>query len=182
MAGLATVQSPGAACYDSRTRQSEWCRNQHRSHDKRETPGDGRIGQLARSGRISLGYYKDEAKTAATFPTDPNGVRWSVPGDLASIETDGVITVHGRGSASINSCGEKIFPEEVEAAIKACPSVFDGIVVGVPDQRFGERVAAVVRMREASPLSLSSRWSTTAGTRSPGTRCRGRFFWSTRFR
>ncbi|HVC68536.1 MAG TPA: AMP-binding protein, partial [Acidimicrobiales bacterium] len=77
------------------------------------TPGDGRIGRLARSGRIPLGYYKDEAKTAATFPTDADGVRWSVPGDLASIGPDGVITVHGRGSASINSGGEKIFPEEV---------------------------------------------------------------------
>jgi fatty-acyl-CoA synthase len=93
----------------------------------------------------------DEIRTAATFPTDPDGVRWSVPGDLASIGPDGVITVHGRGSASINSGGEKIFPEEVEAAIKACPGVFDAIVVGLPDQRFGERVAAVVRTRDGAP-------------------------------
>ena len=119
------------------------------------SPGDGRIGRLARSGRIPLGYYKDEAKTAATFPTDPDGVRWSVPGDLASIEPDGVITIHGRGSASINSGGEKIFPEEVEAAVKACPGVYGAIVVGLPDERFGERVAAVVRMRDgAAPLTL----------------------------
>ena len=115
------------------------------------SPGDGRIGRLARSGRIPLGYYRDEAKTAATFPTDPDGVRWSVPGDLASIGADGVITVHGRGSASINSGGEKIFPEEVEAAVKACPDGYDAIVVGLPDERFGERVAAVVRLREGSP-------------------------------
>jgi acyl-CoA synthetase (AMP-forming)/AMP-acid ligase II len=114
-------------------------------------PGDGRIGRLARTGRIPLGYYKDEAKTAATFPTDANGVRWSVPGDLASIEPDGIITVHGRGSTSINSGGEKIFPEEVEAAVKAYPDVYDAIVVGLPDERFGERVAAVVRLREGSP-------------------------------
>jgi len=116
------------------------------------TPGDGRIGRLARTGRIPLGYYKDEAKTAATFPTDASGVRWSVPGDLASIEPDGVITVHGRGSASINSGGEKIFPEEVEAAVKAYPDVYDAIVVGLPDERFGERVAAVVRLRDGSPV------------------------------
>ena len=119
------------------------------------SPGDGSIGRLARSGRIPLGYYKDEAKTAATFPTGPDGVRWSVPGDLASIEADGVITIHGRGSASINSGGEKIFPEEVEAAVKACPDVYDAIVVGLPDERFGERVAAVVRMRDGTaPLTL----------------------------
>ena len=108
------------------------------------TPGDGRIGRLARTGRIPLGYYKDEAKTAITFPVDANGVRWSVPGDMASVEHDGTITVHGRGSASINSGGEKIFPEEVESAVKSHPAVYDAIVVGIPDERFGERVAVVV--------------------------------------
>ena len=118
-------------------------------------PGDGRIGRLARSGRIPLGYYKDDAKTAATFPTAPDGVRWSVPGDLASVGADGTITVHGRGSASINSGGEKIFPEEVEAAVKSHPAVYDAIVVGLPDERFGERVAVVVRVRDdAAPLTL----------------------------
>ena len=120
-------------------------------------PGDGRIGRLARTGRIPLGYYKDQAKTDATFPTDEGGVRWSVPGDLASVGPDGVITVHGRGSASINSGGEKIFPEEVEAAVKESPGVYDAIVVGLPDERFGERVAAVVRMREGvDPLTLEA--------------------------
>jgi fatty-acyl-CoA synthase len=114
------------------------------------SPGDGRTGRLARTGRIPLGYHKDSAKTAATFPTDPNGVRWSVPGDLASVEADGTITVHGRGSASINSGGEKIFPEEVEAAVKSHPAVFDAIVVGLPDERFGERVAVVVQPRHGS--------------------------------
>ncbi len=113
-------------------------------------PGDGRIGRLARTGRIPLGYHKDEAKTRATFPTDADGVRWSVPGDLASVEPDGTITVLGRGSASINSGGEKIFPEQVEAAVKAHPDVFDAIVVGLPDERFGERVAAVVQARTAT--------------------------------
>jgi fatty-acyl-CoA synthase len=110
-------------------------------------PGSGRIGRLARTGRIPIGYYKDETKTAATFPVDAHGVRWSVPGDLASVEPDGTIVVHGRGSASINSGGEKIFPEEVEAAVKSHPDVFDAIVVGLPDERFGERVAVVVRPR-----------------------------------
>jgi 3-oxocholest-4-en-26-oate---CoA ligase len=110
-------------------------------------PGDGRIGRLARTGRIPVGYYKDPVKTEATFPVDPDGVRWSIPGDLASIEPDGTITVHGRGSASINSGGEKIFPEEVEAAVKTHPGVYDAIVVGLPDDRFGERVAVVVRPR-----------------------------------
>ena len=115
------------------------------------TPGDGRIGRLAGTGRIPLGYHKDQAKTDATFPTDANGVRWSVPGDLATVEPDGTITVHGRGSASINSGGEKIFPEEVEAAVKGHPGVFDAIVVGIPDERFGERVAVVVQPRGVRP-------------------------------
>jgi fatty-acyl-CoA synthase len=113
------------------------------------TPGDGRIGHLARTGRIPLGYYKDPAKTDATFPTDAGGVRWSVPGDLASVEPDGTITVLGRGSASINSGGEKIFPEEVEAAVKSHPDVFGAIVVGLPDDRFGQRVAVVVQAKES---------------------------------
>ncbi|MGA3149516.1 MAG: AMP-binding protein, partial [Acidimicrobiales bacterium] len=108
------------------------------------TPGDGKIGRLARTGRIPVGYYKDEEKTEATFPVDAHGVRWSIPGDLASVEPDGTITVHGRGSASINSGGEKIFPEEVEAAVKTHPQVFGAIVVGLPDDRFGEQVAVVV--------------------------------------
>ena len=119
------------------------------------SPGDGRIGRLARTGRMPLGYYKDEAKTAATFLVDPDGVRWSVPGDLASVEEDGTITVHGRGSASINSGGEKIFPEEVEAAVKTHPHVFDAIVVGIPDERFGERVAVALRPKaEVGTLTL----------------------------
>ena len=110
-------------------------------------PGDGRIGRLARTGRIPLGYYKDEEKTAATFPVDPDGVRWSVPGDLATVEGDGTITVHGRGSACINTGGEKVFPEEVESALKTHPDVFNAIVVGLADERFGSRVAAAVLPR-----------------------------------
>ena len=116
------------------------------------TPGDGRIGRLARTGRIPIGYYKDPVKTAATFPVDASGVRWSVPGDLASVEPDGTIVVHGRGSGSINSGGEKIFPEEVEAAVKAHPGVFDAIVVGIPDERFGERVAVLVHPKDPAAV------------------------------
>ncbi len=114
------------------------------------TPGDGRIGRLARSGRIPIGYYKDPVKSEGTFPVDANGVRWSIPGDLASVEPDGTIIVHGRGSASINSGGEKIFPEEVEAAVKTHPAVFDAIVVGVPDERFGEQVAVALQPRDVA--------------------------------
>jgi acyl-CoA synthetase (AMP-forming)/AMP-acid ligase II len=120
------------------------------------SPGDGRIGHLARTGRIPLGYYKDPAKTEATFPTDAEGVRWSVPGDLASVESDGTITVLGRGSASINSGGEKIFPEEVEAVVKTHPDIFDAIVVGIPDDRFGERVAVVVHTRPGATLTIET--------------------------
>jgi fatty-acyl-CoA synthase len=113
----------------------------------------GETGWLARRGRVPIGYYKDEQKTAATF-VEVDGVRWAVPGDRATIELDGTITVLGRGSQSINSGGEKIFPEEVEAALKSHPAVFDVLVVGVPDERWGERVAAVVSFRDGHDASL----------------------------
>jgi acyl-CoA synthetase (AMP-forming)/AMP-acid ligase II len=109
-------------------------------------PGDGRIGMLANSGHIPLGYYKDEEKTAATFPVI-DGVRYAVPGDLASVDANGFIAVYGRGSVSINSGGEKIFPEEVEKALKRHPAVFDATVVGTPNERFGSQVTAVVELR-----------------------------------
>jgi acyl-CoA synthetase (AMP-forming)/AMP-acid ligase II len=109
-------------------------------------PGSGIVGHLARRGYMPLGYYKDEAKTASTFMV-LNGERWVVPGDMARVEADGQITLLGRGSVSINSGGEKIFPEEVELALKSHPAVFDVVVVGVPDERWGERVAAVVKAR-----------------------------------
>jgi acyl-CoA synthetase (AMP-forming)/AMP-acid ligase II len=109
-------------------------------------PGDGRVGMLANSGQIPLGYYKDEKKTAATFPVI-DGIRYAVPGDLASVDPDGSIVVYGRGSVSINSGGEKIFPEEVEKALKSHPAVFDATVVGTPNERFGSQVTAVVELR-----------------------------------
>lgn len=112
-------------------------------------PGSGRIGRLARRGHIPIGYYKDEAKTAATFPVI-DGVRWAIPGDMATVEADGTITLFGRGSVSINTGGEKVYPEEVEAALKSHPAVFDAVVVGVPDERWGERVTAVVEVRNGA--------------------------------
>lgn len=108
--------------------------------------GSGQIGILARKGHIPLGYYKDEAKTAATFK-EFNGTRYSIPGDYARVEEDGTVTMLGRGSVSINSGGEKIFPEEVEGALKSHPEIFDALVVGVDDERWGQRVVAVVQCR-----------------------------------
>jgi acyl-CoA synthetase (AMP-forming)/AMP-acid ligase II len=109
-------------------------------------PGSGELGWVARRGCIPLGYYKDPEKTAETFPV-VDGVRWAIPGDRACVEEDGSVTVLGRGSTSINTGGEKVYPEEVEAVLKAHPSVFDALVVGVADERWGERVVAVVAPR-----------------------------------
>ena len=110
----------------------------------------GATGRLARTGFIPTGYHGDPEKTAATFPVI-GGVRWSVPGDLARLEADGTITLLGRGSTSINTGGEKVFPEEVENVVRGHPAVFDAMVVGVPDERFGERVVAVVAARPDVP-------------------------------
>jgi acyl-CoA synthetase (AMP-forming)/AMP-acid ligase II len=118
-------------------------------------PGSGTIGRLARKGYMPLGYYKDEAKTASTF-VELDGERWVIPGDMARVEEDGTITLLGRGSVSINSGGEKIFPEEVELALKSHPDVFDVVVVGVPDERWGERVTAVVKAREGTAPTVES--------------------------
>lgn len=112
-------------------------------------PGSGRVGRLARRGRTPLGYRDDPRATAATFPV-VEGVRWAVPGDLARVEADGTITVLGRGSTSINTGGEKVHPEEVEAVLKAHATVLDAVVVGLPDARWGERIVAVVQLRAGS--------------------------------
>jgi len=106
-------------------------------------------GRLAVRGHIPLGYYKDPAKTAATFPVI-DGVRYAVPGDLATVDADGTITLLGRGSTCINTGGEKVFPEEVEDALRACPGVVDAVVVGVPHERFGQMVAAALEMAEGA--------------------------------
>jgi len=117
-------------------------------------PGSGQMGRLARSGRVPLGYYKDEAKTAERFVT-LDGVRYVLPGDLATVEADGRITVYGRGSNCINTGGEKVFPEEVEEALKAHPDVFDALVVGIADDKWMQRVAAVVQPRPGAAPTLA---------------------------
>ncbi len=109
-------------------------------------PGSGRIGRLATSGHIPLGYYNDPVKTAATF-VEVDGQRWVIAGDYATVDEEGTIVFLGRGSQCINSGGEKVYPEEVEEALKAHPGVFDALVVGVPDERWGSRVEAVLAMR-----------------------------------
>jgi acyl-CoA synthetase (AMP-forming)/AMP-acid ligase II len=111
-------------------------------------PGSGVVGKLARGGNIPIGYYKDPVKTASTFVTAPDGTRYVVAGDFALLEADGTITLLGRGSACINSGGEKIFPEEVESVLKTHPDVYDVIVVGVHDDRWGQSVCAVVQTRD----------------------------------
>ncbi len=112
-------------------------------------PGSGEMGLICNGGMVPLGYYKDEAKSAATFKTF-DGVRYSIPGDFATVEADGSITLLGRGSACINSGGEKIFPEEVEEALKTHESVYDCLVVGLPDDRFGQKVTAVLSMADGA--------------------------------
>ena len=109
---------------------------------RRVEPGSGEIGKVATSGSVPIGYYKDPVKSAETF-REIDGVRYSFPGDYAQVEADGTITLLGRGSVCINTAGEKVFPEEVEEAVKKHPAVADCLVVGLPDERFGERVVAV---------------------------------------
>ena len=116
----------------------------------------GVVGRLGRKGNIPQGYLGDPVKTAEVFRTGPDGTRYVVPGDFARLEEDGRITLLGRGSATINSGGEKIFTEEVEGAVKAHPEVYDAIVVGIPHPRWGQTVAVVVQPREGRAPSLES--------------------------
>ena len=114
-------------------------------------PGSGDVGKVGVRGFTPIGYYKDPEKSAATFPVI-DGVRYSVPGDFATVEADGSITLLGRGSVCINTGGEKVFPEEVEEALKTHPSVHDAVAVGVPDDRFGQAVTAVVEPQRGTSL------------------------------
>ncbi len=107
------------------------------------TPGSGEVGRLARKGHVPLGYYNDAAKTAATF-LEVDGELWVMPGDHATVDADGTVVLLGRGSTSINTGGEKVYPEEVETVLMTCPEVADVVVVGLPDERWGQRVVAVV--------------------------------------
>ena len=106
-------------------------------------PGSKKIGLIGTSGLVPVGYYKDEEKSAETF-REINGTRYSFPGDYAKFASDGTITLLGRGSNCINSAGEKIYPEEVEEALKKNDDVFDCLVVGMPDEKFGQKIVAVV--------------------------------------
>jgi acyl-CoA synthetase (AMP-forming)/AMP-acid ligase II len=115
-------------------------------YDKPIPAGSEQIGRLARGGHIPLGYYKDPEKTARLF-VEVDGSRYTVPGDFARHEADGTVTLLGRGNTCVNTGGEKVFPEEVESALMSHPDVFDVLVIGVPDERLGQRVAAVVQPR-----------------------------------
>ena len=121
---------------------------------RRVVAGSGERGLVAVGGHTPIGYYKDEEKSGRTFQTF-EGQRWSVPGDWATLELDGSITLLGRGSQVINTGGEKVFPEEVEEALKRFPGVRDAAVVGVPDPRFGERICAVVETLDGATPSLT---------------------------
>jgi fatty-acyl-CoA synthase len=114
-------------------------------------PGSGEKGRVAVKGFTPIGYYKDAEKTAATFVM-VDGSRYSIPGDWATVETDGTINLLGRGSVCINTGGEKVFPEEVEEALKEHASVYDAVVVGVPDDKFGEAIIAVVQANDGDDL------------------------------
>ncbi|WP_208028469.1 acyl-CoA synthetase [Rhabdothermincola sediminis] len=114
-------------------------------------PGSGEIGRVAVRGYTPIGYYKDPEKSAATFVTI-DGETYSMPGDYAQVEADGTLTLLGRGSVCINTGGEKVFPEEVEEILKRHPSVLDAVAVGLPDDKFGETVNAVVQLREGASL------------------------------
>ena len=120
--------------------------------DRDVRPGSGEVGVIALPGYIPIGYYKDEEKSARTFRTI-DGVRYTIPGDCATVDADGSIRLLGRGSVVINTGGEKVYPEEVEEVIKKLPQVADAVCVGVPDPRFGERVCALVELAGGQPLT-----------------------------
>ena len=106
----------------------------------------GEVGRVAQRGHVPLGYYNDPRKTAETF-FEKDGARWVLLGDMATVDEEGVVTVLGRGSQCINTGGEKVYPEEVEQALKSHPDVYDALVAGVPDEKWGNHVAAVVQLR-----------------------------------
>ncbi|MFJ9722709.1 acyl-CoA synthetase [Streptomyces sp. NPDC101209] len=115
----------------------------------REPVAAGEVGRVAQCGHVPLGYYNDPRKTAETF-FDKDGERWVLLGDMATVDEEGVVTVLGRGSQCINTGGEKVYPEEVEQALKSHPDVYDALVAGVPDAKWGNHVAAVVQLREGA--------------------------------
>jgi 3-oxocholest-4-en-26-oate---CoA ligase len=118
-------------------------------------PGSGVIGRVARTGHIPLGYYNDPDKTSSTF-VEIGDRRWVLTGDMATVEDDGSIRLLGRGSVCINTGGEKVFPEEVEGVLKSHPDVYDVVVVGAPDERWGQRVTALVEPRQGPTPTLEA--------------------------
>lgn len=119
-------------------------------------PGSDEIGMIARIGHVPLGYYNDPDKTERTFVTLSDGRRASILGDMGRLDAEGMITFLGRGSGCINTGGEKVFPEEVEAALHAHPQVTDALVVGVPDERYGSKVGAVVALRDSNGATIEN--------------------------
>ena len=119
--------------------------------DREVQPGSGEIGKVAAGGTVPIGYYKDPEKSARTFRTI-NGVRYSFPGDLAMVAEDGSLIFLGRGSQVINSGGEKIFPEEVEEAVKRVAGIQDCLVVGLEDEKFGQAVTAVASVIDGAKV------------------------------
>jgi len=122
------------------------------TEEEREVaPGSGVPGFVAHGGAIPLGYYKDAEKTASTFRTI-GGVRYVIPGDWCTVEADGTLNLLGRGSVCINTGGEKVYPEEVEEALKTHPAVYDALVVGVRDDKWGQAVIGLVEPRPATTV------------------------------
>ena len=118
-------------------------------------PGSGELGRVAIRGRTPIGYYKDEAKSAETFVVI-DGHRYSIPGDYATVGADGTVDLKGRGSQCINTGGEKVYPEEVEEALKLHESVIDAAVVGLPDEKWGESITALVELAPGASLDVES--------------------------
>jgi acyl-CoA synthetase (AMP-forming)/AMP-acid ligase II len=123
--------------------------------DDNRPVGPGQTGRLARGGFVPLGYYKDPDKTARIM-VEVDGRRYVTPGDFARVEEDGTFTLLGRGNTCVNSGGQKVFPEEVEGALKSHPEVFDALVIGLPDERYGESVAALVEPRQDTAPDLDA--------------------------
>jgi acyl-CoA synthetase (AMP-forming)/AMP-acid ligase II len=117
--------------------------------------GTGETGKVAMRGYTPNGYYKDPEKSAATFPVI-DGVRYSIPGDFATVDADGTVHLLGRGSQYMNTGGEKVFPEEVEEVLKRHDDVIDAAVVGLPDERFGEAIHALVELRSEGPVDADA--------------------------
>jgi len=145
-----SISSAGGGTKTARFQVGEFCKVCTDDHREVE-PGSGERGFIARSGAIPSGYYKDPEKTEQTFPMI-HGVRYSIPGDWCTVEADGTLTLLGRGSSCINTAGEKVHAEEVEEALKGHPAVTDALVFGLPDEKWGNSVTAVVELAEPDAL------------------------------